>query len=108
MSKLQFYFWVYGIAVVIIPALYLKFLLGLPRRIMSILIFGGFIFLAGAFGFDLIVARLGQVIDHQAVVYIGLSALEELLEVSGVIIMAYGLLSYMSSELKWAEVRIFK
>jgi hypothetical protein len=105
-SKLQFYAWTYGIVVVIFPVLYLKFLLSLPRRTMLLLMLGGTVFLVGAFGLDLIVAYLGQSIDHHTVAYIGLSALEDALELGGVIVLVYALLSYMGSELKCIGVRI--
>jgi hypothetical protein len=105
-SKIQFYAWAYGIVVVIFPALYLKFLLSLPRRTMLLLILGGAIFILGAFGLDLIVAYLGKSIDHRTMAYIGLAALEDTLEAGGIIIIVYELLSYMGSELKWIGVRI--
>jgi hypothetical protein len=85
---------------------YLKFLLSLPRRTIFLLAIGGFAFVAGAFGLDLIVAYLGKSIDHLTVVYIGLATLEDVLEMSGTIVLVYGLLSYISSELKWIGLRI--
>lgn len=106
MSKIQFYAWAYGIVVVIFPALYLKFLLSLPRRTMLLLILGGTVFILGAFGLDLIAVYLGQLIDHRTVAYICLAALEDTLEAGGIIIIVYELLSYMGSELKWIGVRI--
>jgi hypothetical protein len=105
-SKIQFYAWAYGIVIVIFPVLYLKFLLGLPRRTLLLLAIGGSAFVVGAFGLDLIVAYLGKSINHHAVAYIGLATLEEVLEMGGVIVFVYALLSYMSSEIKWIRVRI--
>jgi len=106
MSKIQFYAWAYGIVVIVFPALYLKFFLSLPRRTMLLLILGGTVFLMGAFGLDLIIAYLGRSIYHHTVAYIGLSALEDALEMGGVIALVYALLSYIGSELKWIGVRI--
>ncbi len=106
MSKIQFYAWAYGIVVVIFPVVYLKFLLSLPRRTMLLLAIGGSAFVAGAFGLDLVVAYLGNSIGHHTVAYIGLATLEEVLEMAGIIVFVYALLSYMSSELKWIRVRI--
>lgn len=105
-SKIQFYVYTYGIVLLVLPVFYLKFLLNLPRRIMLLLFIGGSTFIMGAFGLDLVVAYLGKSIDHHTMTYIGLTSLEELTEMSGVILLVYALLSYMSSELKWIRVKI--
>ena len=106
MSKIQFYAWAYGMVSVIFLVVYLRFLLGLPRRTMFLFAIGGAVFIGGAFGLDLVVAYLGKSFDHQTLAYIGLSTLEEVLEMAGIIVFVYALLSYMSSELKWIRVRI--
>ncbi len=106
MSKIQFYAWAYGIALVIFPLIYLRFLLCLPRRTMLLMAAGGSVFVAGAFGLDFVVAYLGKSFDHQTVAYIGLATLEEVLEMGGIIIFVYALLLFMSLELKWIRVRV--
>ena len=106
LSKIQFYAWAYGVVVVIFPMMYLKFFFSLPKKTMLLLGIGTLIFLAGAFGLDLIVAYLGMLIDHHNVLYIGVAILEDVLEMSGIVVLLYGLLSYMSSELKWIGVKI--
>ena len=73
---------------------------------MFLFAIGGAVFIGGAFGLDLVVAYLGKSFDHQTLAYIGLSTLEEVLEMAGIIVFVYALLSYMSSELKWIRVRI--
>ena len=73
---------------------------------MLLLAIGGSAFVAGAFGLDLVVAYLGKSFDHQAVAYIVLATLEEVLQMSGIIVFVYALLLYISSELKWIRVRI--
>jgi hypothetical protein len=73
---------------------------------MLLLFIGGSAFVIGAFGLDLIVAYLGKSVDHHTMVYIGMNALEGLMEIGGVIVLVYALLLYMSSELKWIRVRI--
>lgn len=106
LSKLQFYVWVYGIVVVIFFGLYRKFLVRLPRRTRLFFALGGVVFLVGAFGFDLLVAYAGRLVDHHSLVYLGLVTLEEALEMSGIVILVYGLLEFMGSELKWVQVRV--
>ena len=73
---------------------------------MLLFAIGGSAFVAGAFGFDLVVAYLGNSLGHHTVAYIGLATVEEVLEMAGIIVFVYALLSYMSSELKWIRVRI--
>jgi hypothetical protein len=106
MSKIQFYAWVYGILLVIFPAVYLRFLLSLPRRTIRLFAIGGSAFVAGAFGLDLVAAYLGNPCGHHTATYIGLATVEEALEMAGIIVFVYALLSYMGSELKWIRVRI--
>ena len=72
---------------------------------MLLLAIGGFTFMVGAFGLDLLVAYVGRSMDHHTLAYIGLVTLEDVLETGGVIVFVYGLLSYMSSELKWIGIR---
>jgi hypothetical protein len=105
-SKIQFYAWIYGILVIILPALYLKFFLGLPRKTMILFIIGGSTFIAGAFALDLVVAYLGKSSGHHTAAYIGLATLEAVFEMVGIIIFVYALLCYMHAELKWIRVRI--
>ena len=106
MSKLQFYAWLYGILLVIFSVVYLKFFLNLPRKTMLLFAIGGFVFITGAFGLDLVVAYLGNSISHYSVAYISLATLEAVLEMAGVIVFVYALLLYMSSEFKWIRVKI--
>lgn len=105
-SKIQFYAWVYGISLIIFPAVYLRFLLSLPRRTMLLFAIGGSVFVAGAFGLDLVAAYLGNSSGHHTVAYIGFATAEEVLEMAGIIVFVYALLLYMSAELKWIRVRI--
>jgi hypothetical protein len=99
-SRIQFYAWVYGIVAIIFPVLILKFHLDLPKRSIFLLVISGFTFFAAAFGYDLIVVYLGKSIDHHTLVYIGLAILEDVLEMYGIIVLVYELLSCMRSELK--------
>jgi len=73
---------------------------------MLLFAIGGFVFITGAFGLDLVVAYLGNSISHYSVAYISLATLEAVLEMAGVIVFVYALLLYMSSEFKWIRVKI--
>ncbi len=108
LTKIQFYALAYGIVVILFPVIYLKFLLSLPRQTMFLFAIGGTVFVAGAFGIDLIAAYLGKLFDHQTVVYIVLTILEQVFELVGVIVFLYALMLYIGSELKWIRVRIAK
>ena len=88
-----------------INLIYLRFLLGLPKRTMLLFAIAGSTFVIGAFGLDLLVAYVGQSVDHRSMAFIGLDTLEKVLEMGGIILFVYALLSYMSSELKSIYVR---
>jgi hypothetical protein len=107
-TRFQFYAWSYGILLVIFPMVYLKFLLSLPRETKFLMIIAGFIFIAGAFGLDLIGKYFGNSINHHTIAYISLATLEEVLEMVGIIVFMYSLLSYISLEFKWIRVGITK
>jgi hypothetical protein len=97
LSKLEFYAWSYGIVAVLLPLVYFRVLIMLPRQTTRLFVLGGVLFLFGAFGLDLVVAYLGQTINRAGAVYIGLATLEEVLEMGGVIVFIYALLSYLAS-----------
>ena len=105
-SRSVVYFIAYGIAFILIPALYIRFILQLPRRTLYWFIAGSITFLAGAFIFDLVTAYIGKILDHRSIAYIGSSAIEIFLETSGIIILIFTLLSHLLSELNIEKLEI--
>ncbi len=98
----------YGIALILLPVLYLRFILQLPRHTLYWFIAGSITFLAGAFVFDLVTAYLGKFLDHRSFAYIGSSSIEVFLETSGIIILIFTFLSYIFSDLKIEKVEFLR
>ncbi|PHS36982.1 MAG: hypothetical protein COB07_11690 [Sulfurovum sp.] len=106
-----YYAWVipYGAISAILAVLYLRFLLRLPKTIGILFIVSGTIFLSGAIGFEM----LGSVVHmeegrnnnlHYAVLY----TVEELLEMLGIALFIYALLSYISDQFDYLTITIKK
>lgn len=103
-SKSVIYSVVYGFGFIFLPILYLKFLLQLPRRTLNWFITGSATFLTGAFVLDLVTAYLGKILIHRTIAYIGVSSLEVLFEICGIIIVIYTFLSYLYNEMNTEKV----
>lgn len=104
-----FFAWVlpYGLAIVIVGLLYLRFVLQLPARTRRLVIAAGGLFLTGAFGFELIggwyISRHGELVDFHYSMLVGG---EEFLEMSGIILFIYALLDYLADQLQGGPLRI--
>ena len=96
-----FYFmWVvpYGIATVVLGLVFLKFVLGLPKNTRLRFIVAGVIFLTGVLGIEMLGAREADLHDTDTVLYCVLYTLEEMLEMLGIILFIYALLSHLAQE----------
>jgi hypothetical protein len=108
---LFFFAWViYGMAfvLVLVPP-YVKFLWHLPRKTMTLFILAGTIYVGGALGMEMINARYADFHGFRNLTYQLMTALEEFLEMSGIAIFIYALMSYIagqSPQLKIVNIRI--
>ncbi len=91
------YAWVvpYGIAVVIITGLYSGFLLRLPRRTMKLFLLSGAIYVSGALGFELLGGKYASLYGTQDLSFALICTVEETLEMVGVAVFIYSMLTYM-------------
>jgi hypothetical protein len=113
-----YYFWVVPGAVFVLAVLlaYARFLLHLPRRTRLLLLVAGGVFVAGAIGVEMLGSRLvfdvvqsrGKLrnasVDAQVMIEVAV-AIEELLEMLGVVILVYALLSYTGFAAKGVTLR---
>ena len=105
-----YYAWVipYGIAVLTIGAIYLRFLLHLPRRTAIGFIVAGAVFVTGAIGFEM----LGGVIYEQSgsnnTYYVFVQTIEEMLEMVGIAIFIYAITDYIAGEFDSVTVSLAK
>ena len=75
---------------------YLKFVWALPKRTRLHFIMAGVIFLTGALGIEMLGAREADIYGYYTVIYSFLYSLEEMLEMLGIVLFIYALLSYLA------------
>lgn len=104
-----FYFtWVIpgAVFVVVVGLAYVRFLAALPRRTAFLFVVAGALFVVGALGFEMLSARLislygvenwEQMPGTLKMVVAVETAIEEALEMLGVVVFIYALMSYVSS-----------
>ncbi len=96
-TGLFYYGWVVLglLAVVVVGAVYLRFLLHLPPTTRILFIVAAALFVGGGIGVEMLNARIDYLygIDNLAATL--LTAVEELLEMAGVVVFAYALLEYL-------------
>jgi hypothetical protein len=96
------YLWVipYGFAVLVIAALYLRFLVRLSRASRYRFTLAVMIFLGGAIGVEMLSAREADLIigNDYTILYCVLYSLEEFPEMTGVAVLIYALLKHLADE----------
>ncbi|MDH3692687.1 MAG: peptidase M48 Ste24p, partial [Gammaproteobacteria bacterium] len=105
---LLYFLWVvpYGIATVILGLAYLRFVWGLPRDTRTRFVMAGVIFVTGALGLDMLGAREADLNGYATVTYSLLYSLEEMLEMLGIVLFIYALLSHLAQEIGYLSVRL--
>ena len=86
----------YGIALLVFVLTYIRFLLNLPKKIKLLFVLSGTTFIFGAIGLESIGGI--EVINNNSLLYLFINSCEEYLEMLGIIIFIYTLLSYLTSE----------
>lgn len=102
-----FYFaWVIpaSILVVIFLIAFRKFVFNLPNKTRNLFILAGSVYLFGALGLELVGGYLVDTSGFYTVKYAVVSTVEELLEMFGIVIFIYALLSYIQSYLEKLRV----
>ena len=107
-SGYLYYAWVipYTLALVVFIIAYSKFLLELPKRIMIFFIMSGAIFVLGAIGFELLGGRHADLYGTNNAIYSVITTCEELLEMLGIAIFIYTLLTYIIDQFESAVITI--
>jgi hypothetical protein len=99
-SGLLFSAWVipYGVAVLVFAAVYLKFLMNLPKRVMFLFIVSGCVYVSGALGLELLEGYHYELYGSASLIFVILCTMEEFLEMLGIVLFIHALLTYMVSE----------
>lgn len=107
-SGLLYFAWVipYGIATAIIAAIYFRFLINLPGRILVLFVISGLTFVSGAIGLELLGGRHYELHGPDNITYLIMYTCEEFLEMSGSAIFLYSLLLYMNHQFKPLTISI--
>lgn len=99
----------YGVLTAIIALVYIPFLLRLPKKIMILFIMSGTIFVSGAIGFEMLegLAYLHEE-SKDTLLHAVLCTFEEFLEMFGIALFIYALLSYISDQFDHLTITINK
>ena len=95
-----YFMWVvpYGIATAVLGLVFLKFVWELPKNTRLRFIAAGVIFLTGVLGIEMLGAREAALHGTETVVYCLLYTIEEMLEMLGIVLFIYALLSHLVQE----------
>ena len=109
-SGLLFSAWVipYGLAVIVFVAAYLRFLIRLPKNIMFLFILSGMIFVLGAVGLELLEGNHYELHGSADVTFAVFYTIEEFMEMFGIVLFIYTLLSYIEGEFGSLSMRVNK
>jgi len=102
-----FFSWIipYGLGVIVLLLMYLRFLFRLPKRILILFIVSGVIYILGAIGFEILEGMEYDLNgDYYSVQFCVLYTIEEFLEMLGVATFLYSLLLYISIEFNYVTV----
>lgn len=111
-SGLLYFAWIipYGIALLLILGIYLKFLTNLPRKFLYLFMISGAIFVSGAIGIESVCGwyceSLGGGHGLDTLLYAVLYTCEEFLEMLGIVFFIYTLLLYIVTELNYSTISI--
>ena len=99
-SGFLYYAWLipYGIALIAFVVAYFNWLMKLPRRIMALFVVSGAIFVSGAVGCELLAGRHHDLYGVDNLTYAFFYTCEEFLEMFGIVIFIYTLLSYIAMQ----------
>ncbi len=108
-TGLLYFAWIipYGLAVLIIGLLYVRFVWSLPVQTRRLFIAAGSLYLGGALGVESVGGwYFSQHGEEEDLAYSLLVAVEESLEMSGVILFIYALLDFLRDQLAGEPLRI--
>lgn len=95
----------YAIALLVLTAIFLPFLLRLPARSRLLFLLAGAVYVSGAMGMEMVAAVRYEVQpDFDNVPYLVLATIEELLEMTGVILFIYALLAHIQDRFPSAKL----
>ncbi len=103
-----YYAWVIpaSILVVIFGLTFIRFLLALPPKTKRLFAIAATVYVAGALGLEMVAGIYAEVHGSDNIVIAALTSIEEFMEMSGIVIFIYALLTYINTYLKGWSVKI--
>jgi hypothetical protein len=107
-SGILFYAWVipYSLAILVLVILYLKFFISLPAKTRNQFIIAAVLYIVGVIVIELMGGRIDEQIGRHNATYAVYSTTEEVLEMGGIVVFIYALMSYISAEFNDLRLRI--
>jgi hypothetical protein len=107
-SGFLYFTWVIPGAIFVIICLlsFLPFLIHLPAKTRRLFFLAGTIFVTGALGMEMVGGYYSSSYGEENMIYQIIVTIEEFLEMLGVIVFIYALLSYMSFNMKGVELKV--
>lgn len=103
-----YFTWVvpFAVALAILFAIYIRFLLKLPKRSWMLFILSGAFYVAGGMGIEMLGGRYCSIHGSDNFVYVMYQTAEESFEMFGITIFIYALLEHIRSEFKYILAEI--
>jgi hypothetical protein len=100
-SGVLYFAWVipYGILVIAVGLIYLRFLFTLTVKTRYMIILAGILYVGGALGFELIGGYWTTLYGQENLAYELITTCEQTLQMSGILVFIYALMSFIASEL---------
>jgi hypothetical protein len=83
-----------------------RFIFALPVRTRNLFIASGGLFLSGAVGMELVGGNFSWLHGEESLAYAAITATEEFLEMSGIVLFIYALMTYMRDYLRDVRIEI--
>lgn len=103
-----YFAWVipYGLALIVFVLAYTKFLFKLPKNIALLFLASGITFVAGAIGFEMLGSKHAETAGAKDLVFSILYTFEELLEMLGIALFLFAILTYVSNQLSTLTITV--
>lgn len=103
----MFYFtWVIlaGMVLLVFGLAYIRFLADLPRFFRNLIILSGALYVGGALGMEVVGGHFASTSGQENMIYVLVTTIEEVLEMTGVMVLIYTLLSYIQFEFNGLQI----
>ena len=94
------------IFLIILAFIYFKFIFDLPAKYRNLFIIGGVIYVVGALGFEMLGGDIRKLYTEESFTYAVLTNIEEVFEMTGILIFTYALLDYINETIGEIKMKV--